>query len=176
LGPLKEFSLRFAGLEQGDHEFEFKANKRFFENFESSEISNANLTVLVEMQKHEKMLLLCFKLKGSVSLVCDRCLDLFEFELNTQNNLIVKIGEKQEEETDEIISISEHEAEINIAQFIYEYAHLSLPVKRVHPMDDSGNSACNKEIIAKLNKHIRSDAEAEKTDPRWETLSKLNFN
>ena len=173
---LKEFSIQFAGLTQGHHQFEFQVNDSFFNNFKETEITDARINVKIDLEKCERILMFSFWLKGVVSLTCDRCLDKFNYGIESQNKLIVKTGLSNMEETDEIISITEKEHEFNIAQFIYEYAHLALPVKRIHPDDENGNAKCNKEILEKLNKLKHTESIAGQDDPRWNILEKLNFN
>jgi len=54
---------------------------------------------------------------------------------------------------------------------------LSLPFKRVHPNDANGRATCNKEMIAKLKKHLVNEGKKEdKTDPRWDILKDLMNN
>lgn len=176
MGFLDQFSIQFSGLKAGLYYFEFFIDDKFFKNFSESEIRQGKVNVKIELQKQVRMFVLDFNLKGTVNLTCDRCLDDFDFDINTSNKLVVKIGTKKIEETDEIIIIPEEEHEINVAQFIYEYIHLALPVKRTHPDDENGFSFCNKEIIKKLKEHKSDEKKSNKTDPRWETLKKLRLN
>jgi uncharacterized metal-binding protein YceD (DUF177 family) len=112
-----------------------------------------------------------FILKGSVIVTCDRCLDDLEVPVDFSSKLFVKFGDTTEEQTDEIIVLSHAEHELDISQYIYEFAHLSLPFKRVHP-DKKGKSTCNKEMLKKLDEYIIRN-EQEETDPRWDDLKNL---
>jgi uncharacterized metal-binding protein YceD (DUF177 family) len=56
-----------------------------------------------------------------------------------------------------------------MSPFLYEYIHLLLPIRRVHPEDDQGNSRCDPEIIRKL----KELSESHMPDPRWEALNQL---
>ena len=60
------------------------------------------------------------------------------------------------------------------SQFFYEYIHLALPIKRIHPDDKKGRSTCNPVMIRKLEDHLIADDD--KTDPRWDELRKLTGN
>ena len=70
-----------------------------------------------------------------------------------------------------LIVIPREESRLNIAQYIYEFTALTLPVKKMHPMDANGNSGCNVEMIRKLNEHI-SNRKGD-SDPRWDALKNL---
>jgi uncharacterized metal-binding protein YceD (DUF177 family) len=121
------------------------------------------------------MMVLLFNMKGSVMLTCDRCLDEFDIPVDSQTKLIVNFGKDNSEDSEEIITISESENEINVAQFIYESIHLALPMKRVHPDDEKGNSTCNSEVMKKLQEHT-SETSEDNDDPRWDILKKITFN
>jgi uncharacterized metal-binding protein YceD (DUF177 family) len=53
-----------------------------------------------------------------------------------------------------MITMPLDEHEIDLVSFFYEYIHLALPIKRIHPDDEKGNSTCNPEMIRKLNDHL----------------------
>ena len=73
------------------------------------------------------------------------------------------------EENDEIVVIPEHDYEIDLSQYLYEYINLILPYRKVHGEDENGNSLCNPDIIKKIEEHTEEEA----TDPRWDALKKL---
>jgi uncharacterized protein len=167
------FSIRISGLKTGVHIFEFDINNTFFEDFENSEIKSGNVSVEVQLDKKEKMMNLVFSLKGNVAIACDRCLDEYEQSINSISHLILKIGKFRKEETDEIEIIPESANEINVKQYIYEFIHLALPVKRIHPVNKKGESLCNKIILKKLKEHETGTKVIEDTDPRWDALKNL---
>ena len=174
---MKQFSIQFANLKSGSYDFEFDVNEKFFENFEESEITHGKLKATIALQRETRMLILNFHIKGKVKLVCDRCLDDFDYKIETKNQLIFKFGLETKEETDEIIIIPESDRTLNIAQYIYEFIHLALPTKRIHPEDKNGISSCNKEIKKKLEQHKAIEVSKEdEIDPRWEELKNIKFN
>ena len=169
---LKQFSIQFASLKPGSYNFKFAVDEKFFEKFNESETKKGKVSIQIEFQKQARMLILNFKLKGRVELVCDRCLENFEYNLKSEERLIVKFGNEREEETDEIIIIQESDHEINVAHYIYEFIHLAFPTKRVHPDE----KFCNREIISKLEKLKSKNNIEDEADPRWEALKKIKFN
>jgi len=169
LSALKRYIIQFGGLSIGNHNFEFHVDDAFFENFEYSEIKNGDVLVDVSLEKQETLLILNFSIKGNVNIICDRCSDFFDLPISTNQQLIVKFGDEDFEETDDIFVIPFNEHKIDLSQLIYEYINLSLPIKRVHPDNKQGNSTCDPEII----KIIEGLSENNSTDNRWDALKKL---
>ena len=169
---LKKYVISFAGLKEGRHEFEFDVDDSFFDQFDSSEIKKGKLSVDVILLKNSQVLEMSFNIDGSVKTICDRCLDEFDLPLKYQGKLFFKFGEESYELTDEIIILSSSEHEINISQFIYEYIHLALPYRRIHP-DISGTSGCNKGMIQKLESLIIDEIKEKNYNPSWDKLREI---
>jgi len=168
---LNQFSIQFAGLALGCYNYNFKVDDSFFDKFAESQVKQGLIDVDIEFEKKSKMLILNFEIKGTVKLMCDRCLDDFDINIQSNERIIVKFGKNEIEETDDIITISEKEHEINVSHYIYEFIHLALPVKRVHSEDNNGISLCNADIIAKLKEH--EVIKHVDIDPRWAILNKI---
>ena len=145
---------------------------KFFDDYEQSEITKGKVKAEVDLDKRTSMLEFHFRIAGNVTIICDRCLDEFEMPIEYEATLFVKFGDTSEEQTDEIIVLSHNEFEIDVAQYIYEFVHLSLPYKRVHPNDSKGRSTCNKEMLKKLDEYIIRENK-EDNDPRWDDLQNL---
>lgn len=170
----RQFVIPFKGLKTGKHDFAFDIDDHFFEDFKESEVTKGNVHVDVLLDKKTNMLEISFDLKGKVMVACDRCLDDVEMPIDFKAKLYVKFGDVTEEQTDEIIVLSHNETELDIAQDIYEYVHLALPYKRVHPDDEKGESTCNKEMLQKLKEYLTD--RNEDTDPRWDGLKNFMNN
>lgn len=169
-----QYVIAYKGLKDGLHLFDSKVDDKFFEAFEESEIEKGNVDVNVTLNKKPTVLEFTFDIKGKVFVPCDRCLDPVEMEIEYQAPLYVKFGEETHEETDELFVISDQETEIDLSQFIYEFVHLSLPYRRVHPVDKNGKSTCNKEMLKRLEELSVNNDDTD-TDPRWNDLKNL-FN
>ena len=165
----RQFVIPFKGLSAGNHDFVFDVDKRFFDDFEGSEINEGKIKVFVNLTKTVNFLELNFRLEGNVLVTCDRCLDEFELPIEYLTKLYVKFGDVTDDQNDEIIMLSYSEGELDIKQFIYEYIHLSLPYKRVHPNDKKGKSTCNAEMLKKLGEYTVK----EHTETPWDDLKKL---
>ena len=175
---LDKFKISFGNLPKGEHEFEFEIDDKFFEQFANEPVKHGFLDVLVTVNKQETMLLLDFTMEGTVEIHCDRCGEPMELELTGYNELTVKFGPQPGEESEDVLVISTKEHELNVAQFIYEYITLLIPMRNVHEEDENGDSACNPETLKKLEQLLhKEEEEAEKeADPRWDMLKKINLN
>src|SRR3546814_12271110 len=123
LNPLKDFVIQFAGLKNGGHEFDFKVGDEFFDQFDYSIIKKGNLEVHMELDKRERMLVLDIAISGTVELVCDRCLDTFDYPLETRQQQKVKMTDKVE--TDDkaaIVSIGVKEKEKTTSPHINRFS------------------------------------------------------
>lgn len=166
---LRQFIIPIRGLKPGIHHYDLVIDDKFFESLDYSTFRKGSLTVGVELNRQERMLIFDFDIHGSVEVECDRCLDLIKYAVNTNRRLIFKFGEKWEDLTDEIVIIPESVYQIDLSHFFYEFISLTLPMRRVHPDDAEGNSTCNQEMLKLLGYHPSSKVE----DPRWEALKKL---
>ena len=170
---LREYTIQFIGLKEGDHSFDYEIGKKFFNIFEFDEYNDTNVKIKVELLK--KTTLLEFKIiaTGTVNVNCDLTNEPFDQEIDNCFDLIVKFGDEYNDENEEILILPHAEYEINLAQYIYELIVLSVPSKRIHPGVNDGS--LKSEIFKKLEelspKEINN--EKEEIDPRWNTLKKL---
>jgi len=177
VGWKSKYDVEFKGLKESLHEFNFEANKKFFEHFEQSLVSNGNIAIKVKLEKRSAFLKLHFKLKGWVELTCDRCLGNYQQKIKHKAEMLVKFSETIHEDDIDVMWILPEEHQLNLAQLIYELIMLSIPLKHIHPTNKNGFSECDNEMIEKLNNHINPDLEAKnETDPRWDELKKLRNN
>lgn len=173
----KEFIIQFVGLSFGKHIFEYNINDKFFANlYPDSEIKQGNILVKVELLKQSAMMVLNFEISGTVKVNCDRCTDEFDLPINGNYQLVVNIGGHDTGEEDDIITISSNESELDLSQFIYEDIILSLPIKRVHPDNEMGESTCDNEMLKKLNDFLVPEPPKDDLDPHWESLKNIKLN
>jgi uncharacterized metal-binding protein YceD (DUF177 family) len=169
---IDDYLIPFHGLKEGLHEYDFEAGNDFFEFFENPDLKGGDLKIGVELNRGAQFLDFRFKIKGTLIVSCDRCLDEYEHPVNTENELIVRFSDDFEEISDTVITIPREETRFNVAKYIYEFAVLALPVQKVHPTRDDGSTACNTDMIKRLENHLPRDNEQE-TDPRWDALKNL---
>jgi uncharacterized metal-binding protein YceD (DUF177 family) len=166
---LDEYQIAFSGLNSGTHFFDFRIGNAFFEQVQDAEIIGGKVSAAVTMAKEERMMDLHLEISGTVSVSCDRCNEPVAIEVKGNERLIIKLGDHYYEESEDVQVIPDTAHKFDLSPFLYEYIHLLLPIRRVHPEDKKGKSKCDPEIIKKLeelsNSHI--------PDPRWEVLAEL---
>ena len=134
-----DFIVPINGLAQGRTEFRWRVGKEFFESFENSEILDANLEVEAFAEKSGRFIGIDCEIEGDVTVACDRCLEELRLPVETGFRLSVKFGQEPADSSDaaegerEIVWLPESDAEFDLAQAVYDYVCLSLPVQRVHP-------------------------------------------
>lgn len=183
VGKKSEYAIAFSGLKDGKHDFHFKIDDTFFEQFETTEIEGADLELDMVLEKKTTMLLVDFKVNGKLKVMCDRCTDSLWYPVDGEDDLIYKHTE-HELDDEKIKTLAPHETEIDITQPVYEFVSLLLPYKRVHPEGE-----CNEEMLNEINNYLmveedsaieeqestaeEQDETEETVDPRWAALNKL---
>ena len=165
------YTIPLSGLKEGHHTIDFEIDKKFFEQFEESEVKEGSLIANVEVDKRSTHLDMIIRISGSVRISCDRCLEPFLQPIQSENRLLVKFGKSIEDIDPDIISVPADEHELDLQQQIYEFIMLALPIKRVHPADKNGNSTCDPVMLKKLEELIIEEEKV--NDPRWDELKKL---
>lgn len=167
-----DFNIPFRGLTEGKHDYEFSINDKFFEKFPESEIKQGRLKAKVELMKRSTGLEVYFEIDGKVKVVCDRCLDEYLEPIEYSGTLFFEYGSETIEISDELVMLSAAEDVLDISNYLYEFILLSLPVQRIHPDDENGNSLCNPDMLERL-KQLQGKNNDEIDDPRWDKLKDL---
>jgi len=165
------YTIPLSGLKEGHHTIDFEIDKKFFEQFEESEVKEDSLIANVEIDKRSTHLDMIIRISGSVRINCDRCLEPYLQPIQSENRLLVKFGKSIEDIDPDIISVAADEHELDLQQHLYEFIMLAIPIKRVHPADKKGNSTCDPVMLKKLEELIIEEEKV--NDPRWDELKKL---
>ncbi len=174
MNPLKQYRIGFVGLSTGKHHFSFDIGPDFFLLLGDAAYETGQVVLKLDLVKGNNMMELYFHFSGEVQLQCDRCLESYAHTVDLQKKLLVKFGEQYSEQSDEIIIIPQLESHIDISQFIYEFIHLGMPVKRVHQGEGQA-AGCDPEVIKKLEQYLKKQQEADDDSP-WNVLKSLKFN
>lgn len=169
----RNFDIHFLGLKNAVHHFEYEIGASFFKLYEKSPLSDAKLSVKLDLDKKDSFFILNFQVDGTVNLACDRCNEPFDYELITDFEIIVKFEDMENGIVDEadVVYISRNDSSFNISDLIYDYILINIPMQVFHPNDSSGTSTCNPEILEKLK--VVPKKEEEEIDPRWASLNIL---
>ncbi len=189
MGKFTEYKLPLKSMAPGTHQFEYRLGKTFFNNMENEDIHDADLRVALTVVYKADVYELDFAVEGTLTLICDRCLDDLEFPVDTTYHINVKYGDDYNDDSDTLLVIPESDNYLNVAYMIYDTVALTIPIKHVHPL-----GKCNRQMSAMLKKHRAGDAndedaaietqlidemdsmdadEPRSTDPRWDALKNL---
>lgn len=164
---LKNYDIDISKLNLGQHEFQFKIDDTFFELFEYSLVEKGDLEVQVLLEMKTTFIQLNIQISGKVELVCDRSLDKFEYDLNAENTLLFKYGDESAVIDEEVEIITFNTQKINIANQLYEFVSVAIPMKKLHPRFDKEPNE-DQVIYSSGEKNEEKDI-----DPRWSELKKL---
>ena len=175
MDAFKEYLLYYRNLEKGKHKFKYLITNKFFALYPQSRVKKGNLTIDLTVIVEQNSLILTFFINGTVSIQCDVCLDDLSFQINEQKDLLVEFGSRNSDisDVDNTITIEYSKNYMQLAQHFYEYIHLSIPIKVVHPTNKNGESMCNKEMLKTLKKYQIKESEKKIIDPRWEKLKTI---
>ncbi|UBM62643.1 DUF177 domain-containing protein [Candidatus Sulfidibacterium hydrothermale] len=166
----ERFQIPVKGLALGNHHFDFVVEDAFFEQYPLEEIHHGNIKLQLDVEKESRLMTFQFHFNGNLQLACDRCLENYRQPLQGDFRLIVKYGEKEEELSEELMTIPFETSRFDIAPYILEFIQLMLPIKHVHPDDAHGNSTCDPEMLKELEKF-----EKQAVDPRWAALKNVKI-
>jgi uncharacterized metal-binding protein YceD (DUF177 family) len=174
---LRQFDIAFVGLKPGVHTFQYQITDSFFENYGPQDFNNCNATVKLLLDKKSNFFLLKFEIGGTVTVNCDRCGQPFELQLWDDFDQVVKMVDNPEEinneEDADVSYISKTESHLNVAEWIYEFINLSIPMQRIHPEKD-GASGCDPKVLEMLDK--MNQQAGDKENPIWKDLDKFRDN
>ena len=172
---LKDFTIQFVGLKEGEHNFDFEIDNTFFQNFEFEEFNEVSVSANLKLLKKSTLLEFYFKADGVVNVNCDITNEPYNQTITDHFKLVVKFGSEYNDDNEEILILPHGEYEINVAQYIYELIVLAVPIKRVHPGVEDGT--LKSDLLSKLEElspeKDTSNKSSEDIDPRWNNLKKL---
>ena len=167
-----DYTIPINDLKDGKHQYGFDVADEFFEAFPESEVKKCSIHVDADLIKRGTNIEVFFRLNGKVTVTCDRCLDEFEMPIENEGHLFFEQSDEPGEVSDELVMISRSESRLDLKQYIYEFISLAIPAQKYHPEDENGNSACDPEMIRRLNE-IKTTGGGNQTDPRWDKLKDL---
>jgi uncharacterized metal-binding protein YceD (DUF177 family) len=170
---LEQFKIDLKGLTAEVTTLDFDLDNAFFNALDETEVESGSLHVSLSIRKASGFFELLFHTVGTVDIVCDRCLDLMEQPIETDNRLVVKFGSTDSEDDDTVI-VDENEGILDTSWFIYEFIALAIPIQHVHAPGKC-NPAMTK-ALEELSADRSGDEESSQAiDPRWEKLKDLKI-
>ena len=173
----REYEIAFVGLKPGIHEYNYVINDQFFEPFQQQDFHNCKANVKLLLDKKNGFMLLKFEIGGTIEVTCDRCSNNLPLELWDEFKMTVKMVEDPElmnnqEDDPDIYYISRSESHLNIANWIYEFINLSLPMQKTCGYEKMDGPYCN--VAAReLLKKLETEENKMKENPIWKGLEKF---
>ena len=171
-----EYDLAIARLADKTHHFAFELDREFFQQFDQQLIPDGNLHADVTLIKTDRLLTLNFDITGTVRLTCDRSLDEYDQEVETHDQLLVRYGDRELELDDNVLQITPDTQTLPLAQHLFDYIGLALPMKKLHPRfqnEPDDNPEAETKLIF-TTRQTGDDDDEEDDDPRWNALRNLN--
>lgn len=169
MDPFLPYSIPIQGLKIGIHRFKYTLDSAFFRHFEGSPIAEGYMQAELQLDKRSDMLLLDFQIKGYINAECDRCTAPIHLPLEDERQLVVKYGDAEGEEDDEVVFISREAPEFNVAPYLYEFAVLAMPITNTYDCAGEPNPPCNFDVL----KYLENSAGESKSNPVWDALKGL---
>lgn len=138
----------------------------FFSAVQGPEIQHGQLDVALRVKRTSGAYELDFQMDGIVKVECDRCLELMDQEIHTEQSLKVQLGQEYCDDGETIV-IPENEGVIGLDWQMYEMAALQIPIRHVHP-----DGECNPQVLEMMNGK-RQEEDTDYVDPRWEALKQM---
>ena len=176
--------IQFSGLKSGIYQFDYTLDDSFFSDFKNEKILGGKVFFDVKLEKKERLMLFFFAYSGKVRTTCDRCLDEIEWPIEGKETLCVKLSDTETSDDENVVILPESAFKIDLAQWMYEFVAVSMPIRCVHPDDADGNPTCDPEMMKYLSDEDWNEEEEEENgddnengdteiDPRWSALLKL---
>ena len=168
---LSPYLIKFSGLKEGTHLFNYEIGNKFFKNFDYYDFLDAKLFAKLELEKQSTLLNLKFSFHGEIEVQCDVSMESFDLKLETEHAVVVKFKDDIISTDDKVIFMPAGSHSIDVSHLIYESIILAVPQKKVHPGIENGS--LKSEIVEKLEELRPKKNFNEKTDPRWDKLKDL---
>lgn len=173
----REYEIAFVGLQPGEHFFSYEINDKFFEDFQQQDFKNCKATVKLKLDKKTGFMLCKFDIDGTVELICDRCGNNLQLQLWEEFNIVVKLVDNpdvmnDQEDDPDIYYINKGESYLHLADWIYEFINLSIPMQRMCKEDEIGGPQCNTDVLEKLKK-MEEEVKVAETNSIWKGLDQF---
>ena len=175
----RAYEIAFVGLKPGIHHLEYEVDDKFFKQYGEQDFSNCKAKIKLELEKSNSFMMLKFDVDGAADVNCDRCGNDLQIQLWDEFRITIKLVDEPEvlneqEEDPDVYYISKTESHIYVADWIYEFVTLSIPMQKMCAEDEIGGLQCNKDVLAKLQQ-MQKDAtqEQQQSNNVWKGLEKF---
>lgn len=174
----REFEIAFVGLKPGVHEYNYSIDDKFFEPYQQQDFQHCKADIKLTLDRKSSFLLLKFEIGGKLEVTCDRCNSSLPLELWDEFSLTVKMVDEPElmndqEDDPDVYYISRSESHLDVANWIYEFVNLSIPMQKACDYEDMDGPHCNRSAKDMLSKMVSKEKKETKENPIWKGLEKF---
>ncbi len=179
------YTLNLKSLADGKHSFEFNLDDKFFAQLEQEELSRGQVAVSISLDLSNEIYRFTITYEGYVYGQCDRCLSELNLDVDSERELVVKLGAEYSEEDENLLVVPQKEGVLRLEWLMYEDILLALPIQRLH--EDFAD--CDPEVMSYYNNMLVDEEPSEEAedkadiqydeegiDERWAELKKLRKN
>ncbi len=167
-------TIQFSGLKPGFYTYNFEFEGSFFDQFKNEKLHDGKVVFDVKLEKKEHLMMFYFTYSGVIQTTCDRCLGEMELPVSGEQTLCVKFSDTEVSDNEDVVILPENEFKIDLAQWMYEYVAVAMPIQCLHPDDENGEPTCDPTMLQYLAAaDSPSPADNEDIDPRWAALKNL---
>jgi uncharacterized metal-binding protein YceD (DUF177 family) len=105
----------------------------FFALFQDGLLEEGTLTITSDFIIDTSKVKVLFAIVGTVVLTCDRSLEKFDHPINLTKEVNFEFGDESKELDTDFYMLAQKDKVINLAQHIYDFISLEIPIKRLHP-------------------------------------------
>ena len=146
MGMMDTYKIDLLSSGLGGKTFEYEIGDAFFAEI-GGLIQRGNIHTTVACLSAGSVFKFQIHSVGTIIVPCDRCLADLELRIETSDVLDVKLGDEYADEGDCVV-VPEAEGYLDLAQFIYEFIALSMPMSCCH---EPGK--CDDAMMHELSRH-----------------------
>ncbi len=146
MGMMDTYKIDLLGSGLGGKTFEYEIGDAFFAEIDGL-IQRGNIHTTVACLSAGSVYKFQIHSVGTIIVPCDRCLSDLELRIETSDELNVKLGDEYADDGDCVV-VPEAEGYLDLAQFIYEFIALSMPMTCCH---EPGK--CDDAMMHELSRH-----------------------
>jgi uncharacterized metal-binding protein YceD (DUF177 family) len=138
-------------LPVGTHTFEIQLDDAFFASLEKTEILSGNISAKATLNLREEDYQLNIAVRGTVFVVCDRCLDPMPLEIDDEQEIF-----SDDDEDEEIVNRKPSNRTLNLSWLVYEIVSVNIPLVHSHQPGE-----CNPQMELLLHNHLCDEPDPE---------------
>ena len=167
----KQFLLKFIGLRDGNHNFDYDLENKFFTAHDYMDFNSCDIKVEVHLIKKATVLELNIKGIGTANVNCTLSNEPFTYKIDSKMKVLVKFGDNHDDSNDELLILPHGSHTIELDQLLYEMIVLSMPMRNVHPGIEDGT--LKSDILNRLKDFDINKEKSSNFDARWDKLKEL---